>query len=372
VATGLLPKDGISMPRFLVPTVPNSPLSTREDAQPYGEIALRRNATLSFIENAAFDPGIMEYDANYQNSQAFSGHFLDHMQNVVQLLKQRFPNGASATEVGCGKGDFLHLLERDGHFAARGYDATYEGNDPAIERRYLTATDRIDTDLVILRHVLEHVPQPHVFLNMLATVFGSATIYIEVPNFDWIVENETFFDITYEHVNYFSPAALANLFAPGAVSEAGLLFEGQYQYVIADLSRLSATFPVAYEDAPWEAVGFDELFPHLQGKIDRVEAALANGREGYLWGAATKGCMFLVHCAERKNVIGNIKFAIDVNPGKCGKFLPGSLVPIVPPVDFFTHASREGLLIVANPNYYDEIVGDVASSRLRDMEVMCL
>jgi hypothetical protein len=360
------------MPRLLVPTVPNSPLSTREDAQAYGEIALRRNAALNFIENAAFDPGIMRYDGNYQNSQAFSGHFLDHMQNVVQLLKRHFPKNASATEVGCGKGDFLQLLERDGHFAVRGYDATYEGTDPAIEARYLTAADRVDSDLVILRHVLEHVPQPHAFLDMLAGVFGRSTIYIEVPNLDWIIENETFFDITYEHVNYFSPESLANLFAPGAVIEAGLLFEGQYQYVLADLSRLSASFPAEYVDAPWEPVAFDELFPHLQATIERVEAALAGGREGYLWGAATKGCMFLVHCAGRKNLTGNIKFAIDVNPGKCGKFLPGSLVPIVPPADFFANASREGLLIVSNPNYYDEIVYEVSKSRLRDMEVTCL
>ena len=40
------------------------------------------------------------------------------------------------------------------------------------------------------------------------------------------------FDITYEHVNYFTTAALANLFV--APRQSGILFGDRYQYTVGD------------------------------------------------------------------------------------------------------------------------------------------
>lgn len=85
--------------------------------------------------------------------------------------------------------------------------------------------------------MLEHVRAPHKFLAMLKEVFGEAKAYIEVPSWDWIAENKAFFDITYEHVNYFSRNSLRALF-DGEV-EAGLCFNDQYQYVVADISKVA-------------------------------------------------------------------------------------------------------------------------------------
>src|SRR3546814_9608010 len=64
-------------------------------------------------------------------------------------------------------------------------------------------------------------------------------IYIEVPCFDWIVEHSAWFDVFYEHVNYFRLADLRAMF--GTVHEAGHLFGGQYLYIVADLSTLCCT-----------------------------------------------------------------------------------------------------------------------------------
>ena len=47
---------------------------------------------------------------------------------------------------------------------------------------------------------------------MLKVVFGDSKVYIEVPNKDWILTHKAFFDITYEHVNYFSQISLKKLF----------------------------------------------------------------------------------------------------------------------------------------------------------------
>ena len=359
------------MAALRVPTIPNSPLASPEAGEQFGEIALRRSEALGLVENGAFDPALATYDDSYQNSQAHSPSYHAHMASVAALLKRHFPPGASLVEVGCGKGDFLALLEADGHFRIAGFDTTYEGTNPNVQKRYLSYADRIEADVVVLRHVLEHVQRPHEFLAMLASVFRGARLYIEVPSLDWIVQNGAFFDVTYEHVNYFSTEALRR-FYPGAVLDAGLCFGDQYQFVIADIDGLAGTLAAEYAGGAWAALEFDQLFPQLRRKIDAIDGRLAPGRRGFLWGAATKGCMFLVHCANHRKVVDRIECAIDVNPAKCGKLLPGSRVPIVAKEHFFGVATKDDLLIIANPNYEQEIRRDLAAHGLGEIEIVCL
>jgi FlaA1/EpsC-like NDP-sugar epimerase len=273
-------------------------------------------------------------------------------------------------EVGCGKGDFVEMVQADGFFKIQGYDASYEGNNTAIEKRYLNESDRIKADLVVLRHVLEHVPNPYNFLSMLKTVFGNTKIYIEVPNYDWIVANKTFFDITYEHVNYFSQLSLKKLFDPSATTH-GLVFDDQYQYVIADLSTLNSEFNDLYQSKHWQYVSFADLFPNLRADIERLDAA-AQGRSVYIWGAATKGCLFLAHCASSNQLIDKVAFAIDQNPQKIGRYLPGSLIQIKSKHDFLKSTESDALLIVSNPAYKDEIAKEVKAAGLNQIQIETL
>ena len=90
--------------------------------------------------------------------------------------------------------------------------------------------------LDLLRHVLEHIQDPVSFLAEIANANQGGQIYIEVPCFDWILEHKAWFDLFYEHVNYFRLDDLRRMF--GTVHEAGHLFGGQYLYVVADLASL--------------------------------------------------------------------------------------------------------------------------------------
>ena len=359
------------MGKLLLPTVPNSPLSSIESEEKFGEMRLSLNEALGFVENAAFDTRLATYDDNYQNSQAHSGLFQAHMRNVLGILKAEFPPSSVLVEVGCGKGDFVELAQVDGHFVASGYDATYEGSNPRIQKRYLSADDNIQADIVVLRHVLEHIKAPHAFLMMLKQVFGNAAIYIEVPSYDWILDNQAFFDITYEHVNYFSKDALLALFDQ-AVRKTGLCFNGQYQYAIADINAVSAQFAYLYENGEWKDLDFEHLFPQLKEKISAIEERLAADSKLYIWGAATKGCMFLVHCMNQGKLIAQTGFAVDVNPQKCGKFLPGSHVQIQSKEAFFAAAKPGDLLLISNPNYQAEIVDEIRARGINGVDIMCL
>jgi nucleoside-diphosphate-sugar epimerase len=354
-----------------LPVLPNAPVKTKDsDAQALAPMRLRRNTSLNFVENDAFDSNLIDYTEQYENSQAHSVKFLTHMKSVLALLKQQVKKESLIVEVGCGKGDFVEMVQADGFFKIQGYDASYEGNNSSIEKRYLNENDRIKADMVVLRHVLEHVPNPYNFLSMLKAVFGDAKIYIEVPNYDWIVAHKTFFDITYEHVNYFSQMSLNKLFGVSKTTH-GLLFDDQYQYVVADLSTLNSDFNELYKSRNWEYVSFSDLFPNLQADLDRLDGA-SQGCPVYVWGAATKGCLFLAHCKNNNRLIDKVQYAIDQNPQKNGKFLPGSLVQIKSKQEFLETVRGDALLIVSNPAYKDEIEAEVKAAGLHKIRIETL
>ena len=354
----------------LLPTLPNAPVQTKTQVQSLAPIRLRLNKTLQFLENDAFNSSLIDYSEDYENSQAHSTTFREHMLSVLSMLKAILPRDSAIVEVGCGKGDFVEMIEVDGYFEIKGYDASYDGNKKSIEKRYLNSSDRINADLVVLRHVLEHVPNPYDFLSMLKTVFGKVKIYIEVPNYDWIVANKTFFDITYEHVNYFSQHALKFLFEKETTLH-GLLFDEQYQYVISELSSLNFEFKSHYESDDWNFISFGELFPSIEEDIQRFENE-AQDRSVYLWGAATKGCLFLAHCTNKNRLVDKVRFAIDQNPQKIGKYLPGSQVEIRSKEDFFTTVKPGDLLLISNPAYRAEITAQISARGLTDIAIHTL
>ncbi len=356
---------------IFVPAIPNSPLISKSDEALHGEIHLRFNPVLDFIENSAFDPEIAAYDNNYQNSQAHSHTFNIHMRTMLEIIKKYIPKGGLVVEVGCGKGDFVELMEADGSFSVIGYDATYDGNNTLIEKRYLSFKDKIDADFVILRHVLEHIKNPHAFLALMQHIFGNVQIYIEVPNYSWIIDNQAFYDITYEHVNYFTPYSLTCLF-DHKIYDSGLCFNNQYQFLIADLQSLSNIYQEQYFSTQWSDIDFYKTFHLLSEKIFNIEKEITKNNKVYIWGASTKGCMFLVHCLDRSKIIDNVGFAIDINPRKWGKYLPGSRVSIKSKDEFFRIVTEEDILVIANPNYKDEIVRELISHKIHNLVIITL
>jgi hypothetical protein len=355
---------------ILLPTLPNAPLKTRQNKQKLAPVRLRLNHALNFVENEVFDSKLIDYSQGYENSQVYSLKFKNHMESVLEILKKQLPKNSLIAEVGCGKGDFLEMVQADGYFKIRGYDASYDGHNKSIEKRYLNNSDEVRCDIVVLRHVLEHVHQPYEFLSMLKAVFGTAKIYIEVPNYDWIIANNTFFDITYEHVNYFSQNSLNMLFAEETKSH-GLLLDDQYQYIISNLSALNAEFNIHYKSNYWSFVSFNDLFPIMRRDINQFNDA-AHNRAVFLWGASTKGCLFLAHCANQKRLVDKVRFAIDQNPKKIGKYLPGSLVAIKSKQEFFAAAKPGDLLLISNPTYTDEIAAEIKLAGLKGIEIKAL
>jgi len=202
---------------------------------PKGNIHLVEDLETGLIYNQAFQPNLMCYGEDYQNEQAVSPIFRAHLESVARIVVCNLGRH-SLIEIGCGKGFFLEMLLSNG-CEVTGFDPTYEGINPNVIKQYFVPGLGIQAQGLVLRHVLEHIQDPVDFLMQIRKANGgSGRIYIEVPCFDWICEQRAWFDIFYEHVNYFRLSDFQRMF--GMIHDSGHLFGGQYLYVVAELESL--------------------------------------------------------------------------------------------------------------------------------------
>lgn len=331
-----------------LPTFQNRVFHTREEAVncPKGDVIIVQDPETGLIFNRAFDPAEMQYDSDYQNEQGVSDVFQRHLEWVADLVHRHFA-GLSLIEVGCGKGLFLERLLAAG-FDITGMDPTYQGANPAIRRTYFTADAGIRGAGIILRHVLEHILDPVAFLAAIRDANGGGgKIYIEVPCIDWIAAHRSWFDIFYEHVNYFRLADFQRMF--GVVHLARHSFNGQYLSVVADLASLRT--PVR---EPGDRFSLpDDFLASVDSHATRLrERAHGQGDRVAIWGAASKGVIFALYMQRAGVAVGAV---IDINRAKQGKFLAASGLEVWAPARALDELPAGSDVLVMNGNYLGEI-----------------
>lgn len=312
-------------------------------ASPKGDMVLSQDEATGLVFNAAFDAGLLSYDADYQNEQACSPVFRQHLDEVLSIIRRHFRT-PSLIEVGCGKGYFLNHLRTAG-FEATGIDPAYEGDSPYVVKAPFSPALGLSADALVLRHVLEHIQDPVRFLNAIAHANGGrGSVYIEVPCFEWICARRAWFDIFYEHVNYFRAVDFQRMF--GRVHEQGHVFGGQYLYVVADLASLRDPAAVRADRV--------ELPADFLAGIERSKA-LARSTPGSkaIWGSSSKGVIFSHHL---QNAGVDFDLGIDINPVKQDRYMAGTALKIVSPENALQMLPAGSLVFVMNSNYFDEIV----------------
>ena len=169
---------------------------------------------------------------------------------------------------------------------------------------------------------------------------GRGKILIEVPDFEWIKKKQAFWDIYYEHCNYFTPQTLAALFRR---SDSWCLFDGQYQGLIADLADLRQT--VHRDHRPKRGYKFPDTRPTYAHQLPDEGLVFVRG-------ASSKGVTFLNHMDPERQ---RVEALIDINPKKQGRFIPTTGQQIRPP-DYLDEISDTAMtILVVNPNYLAEI-----------------
>lgn len=333
---------------------------------PRGELAMHCCHRCGFIYNAAFEPGLLRYGAEYDNRQDCSGVFQSHVDALAdELLGRCSVRNSRIIEVGCGDGSFLRKLVADPAMGNIGYgfDPAYVGPESDVQGRAHFASQYFDADctqlaadVLICRHVIEHVPDP---LQLLTTarqaLDGSpnARVFFETPCVDWILKRQIVWDFFYEHCSLFSSGSLtAALQVSGfAVDQVRNLFGGQYLWLeghlagtrVNDVHMDAASTPMLAEDyGDAQARQTCDWRRRLRDCAELGPVAL--------WGAGAKGATFAGLIDPDCTLIACL---IDINPNKQSKFLPGSGHPIVSPQQI--HDRRIATIMVLNPNYHAEI-----------------
>jgi SAM-dependent methyltransferase len=317
-----------------------------------------------FAFNAAFDASALVYDERYDN-RVPSDVFKEYYAGLARHLCQRYGNeGGLVVEIGCGKGEFLTVLAREwrnGRFL--GVDPGYEAESPDVPQgaKIEFVTDVFNPDsirerpsLVVCRHTLEHIPDPGSFLRQIrAALPPDVPVYLEVPDLRWILANRAFWDFCYEHCNYFTAESLAFIaqLAGFRVVSAGVGFGNQYLWLEAISGE--ATLAPQGNSSVGEILrcyGHDEDRQIAQTKA-HLEAETRRGVAVCLWGMATKGVVFSYLVDPERTLI---RYCIDVNSNKQGKYAPGSAHLIQTP-EVLQGLSGEVLILVMNPNYLNEV-----------------
>ena len=309
-----------------------------------GNVVLVQSEQTGLVFNAEFDPALLCYDGEYQNEQACSGVFREHLADVAAIVGRHF-KGQRLIEVGCGKGYFLEYLAALG-YQVTGIDPAYEGDNPRVIKAPFERGLGLSADAIVLRHVLEHVSDPLAFLAEIADANGGrGSILIEVPCLDWILAHRAWFDIFYEHVNYFRLADFERMFS--RIHERGHVFGGQYLCLVADLASLRS--PRA---DPRDRVAMPADF---RSGVDRAISVIADsrGKSNAVWGAASKGVIFCVYLQRAGIVIDEV---IDINPAKQGRYLACGGLRVRAPEEAAGRLKPQDNLFVMNSNYRDEII----------------
>ena len=335
---------------------------------------------MTLVPTRAFDESLVRYDANYENSQDCSSAFARHVDRLVRhLVYERDVRGTQVLEVGCGKGAFLRrVVAEDSGNRGVGFDPSYVGplsdldGRVRFERRYFDEScTGIEADLVLSRHVIEHIPAPAVFLaatRKALTGSDRPRIFLETPCVEWILREGAVWDFFYEHCSYFTERSLTTAveLAGFAVTSLQKTFGGQYLWLEAALATPATREPRdGAEEISTLASQFATTEVAVCERLQRVvEDRVRRGRGMAIWGAGAKGVTLA-------NIIDpdcqRISCIVDVNPRKQGCYLPGTGHVIVAPqaLPQFDVAAA----ILMNPNYREEVRSLLRTSAM-DVELI--
>ena len=332
-----------------------------------GPIALACCELCGMIFNAIYEPSLLVYDGSYENSLHFSPAFQAYCTALVQRLVDRYDlRDKTIVEVGCGRGEFLAQLCEAGHNRGLGFDASFRGDAPSPRVRIVPLAysgDQLDcrADAICCRHVLEHIPEPDVFLRGISSTLTDSqesVFYCETPNAAEVLGGSSLWDIIYPHCSYFTAVSMRRLLerAQFKVLHIGSAFGEQFlaaEAVAGGSNGEQALTAAPADELEAVRVLVQSFAGRLRNTIDRwaavIESSRQQGRRLALWGAGAKGVTFLnmVPGAERIDTV------VDLNPRKNGTFIPCTGQRIVGPVRLIE--DQPDTVILLNPAYQNEV-----------------
>ncbi|MCB0991376.1 MAG: methyltransferase domain-containing protein [Acidimicrobiales bacterium] len=350
-----------------VPVFCNVLFTSRQDAEAaaLGDIDLVVCPDCSLLYNAAFDDQIVDYSPAYENSLHHSAVFRDFVEGLADRLISTYGiRDADIVEIGAGGGLFLNLLCEKGANRGFGYDPSHDPQRyqshplvTVVAEPYPETLDHA-AKLVCSQHVLEHLTDPRTLVSTVRRSLEDlpeAVVYHEVPDATHMVEQVAIWDLIYEHVSYFSATSLAQLHRSCGfeVLETRTDFGGQFLSIEAVPGSVSTEVVDPTADLERARSFGSDAAARISEWSDRLSELVSDGPT-VIWGAGSKGVQFLNAVDGADAVVA----AVDLNPHKWGRFVPGGGHPVIGPDSLVELAPSH--VIAMNPIYAQEIADQLS------------
>ncbi|HSW19802.1 MAG TPA: class I SAM-dependent methyltransferase [Ramlibacter sp.] len=229
------------------------------------------------------------------------------------------------------------------------------------------ASEGKQADLIVANNVLAHVPDIRSFVEGMKLLLKPAgAITIEFPHLMRLMEGNQFDTIYHEHFSYLSFLAVTRI-----LSHFGLeIFDVEELATHGGSLRVHARHASSSAPPPTERVrelarreeqeGFERLETYFSfgRQVEETKRqilsflidARRSGKSIAGYGAPGKGNTLLNYCAIRTDFLD---YAVDRNPYKHGKFLPGTHIPIFAPDKI--RETRPDYVVIMPWNLKDEI-----------------
>lgn len=351
--------------RSQVPVHQNLVVTSQDAARTVtrGELDLVICEACGFVFNQAFDLSRLSYGEDYDNTQSCSAYFDAYLDGLVQdMVERQGVRNCTIVEVGCGKGHFLKKLVSypGANNRGFGFDPSYVGPLTDLNGRlqfrtcyYDQSCADIAADVVVCRHVIEHVPEPLEILRSVRAALASspkARVFFETPCVEWILRHRVIWDFFYEHCSLFTADSLGLAFRRTgfSVERVEHIFGGQYLWLEARVADVDETLPATRETVQLAMAYAADEQKLREAWLARLRDLGQSGKVA-LWGAGAKGATF-ANLVDPDCAL--IDCVVDLNPNKQGRFIPGTGHPIVAPADLPIRGVCNAVLM--NSNYRQE------------------
>ncbi|MCC6174155.1 MAG: methyltransferase domain-containing protein [Chloroflexi bacterium] len=283
------------------------------------------------VWNAAFDYRAVPYtdkpNLMFNRGLLWSGH----LQAIRSAILERVPARPTVVEIGHGDASFLAALAADrpeGRFVGFDPNGTARADGVPVELRAALFDPRVHLaelrpDLIVSRHVLEHLTDPLGFVQQLS--FGAVCggiqplLYLEVPCIDRAIETRRTVDFYYEHNSNYTTESFTRMLQRCGVSidSIGHGYDGEVIFAFIRLGGAARQVEYARR-----ARSFRDATDRSRATITRQLDALAtSGARVAIWGGTGKSAAFIhQHGADA----ARFPLVVDSDAAKAGTFVPGT------------------------------------------------
>lgn len=256
--------------------------------------------------------------------------------------------GRRVIELGCGRGEYLSLLQVMGVQASglEYADVAVEdcrAHDLAVTRGYLSQrTQRLcgaPFDAFITLNFLEHWPDPVASLRGIWHNLGQQGVgLVEVPNFDMIIRQGLFSEFIADHLLYFSKDTLCFTLQRSGfdVLECRSVW---HDYILSAEVRKRVPLDIGHLEQRRVAIA-----GALHAFIGRFPAG-----QVAIWGAGHQSLAVIALAG----IAPDIRYIIDSAPFKQGRYSPATHLRIVDPDTLWSEPVRAVIVMAAS--YSDEV-----------------